>query len=190
MTEFEFVFILYALLLGLSLIEILSGLGKAIELKFASDAGENRFTIGWLSPLLAAFVMLDLLSFWMFAWTVQGLIKVSPLSLLIVMGFASAYYLAARLVFPTEPDWFADLDTHYMRVKGVTMCILIALVGVQWAYLLTIEAIRAALLTPMSVGFTLLLVALMTAIIFTSKRWVNMVLLVLLIGRYLLVYSL
>ena len=63
MTDFEFAFILYALLLGLSLIELLAGLGRALELKFASDAGGTNFTIGWLTPALAIFVMLDLLSF-------------------------------------------------------------------------------------------------------------------------------
>ena len=63
MTDFEFAFILYALLLDLSMIELLAGLGRALELKFASDAGGANFTIGWLTPALAIFVMLDLLSF-------------------------------------------------------------------------------------------------------------------------------
>ena len=190
MTEFEFVFLLYALLLGLSLIELLSGMGRALELKFASDAGGKSFKIGWLTPALAVFVMLDLLSFWIFAWRVRELMTVSALSLLAVMMFASSYYLAARLVFPTEPARFVDLDTHFQRVKGVIMMILIALVGVQWLYLLTIDAIRDGLLTPLSVGMTLVLVALMTAVVFArSARW-NLVLLLLLIARYLYVYAL
>ena len=71
MTDYEFIFALYALLLGLSLVEILSGLGRTLELRFASDAGGERFSIGWLTPLLAVFVILDLLSFWMFSWTVR-----------------------------------------------------------------------------------------------------------------------
>ena len=90
MTEFEFVFILYALLLGLSLIELLGGMGKALELKFASDAGEQKFSIGWLTPALAVFVMLDLLSFWVFAWTVRDFLFVGPMTLLAVMAFASS----------------------------------------------------------------------------------------------------
>ena len=188
MTEFEFVFILYALLLGLSLIELLAGMGRALELKFASDAGGRKFSIGWLTPALAVFVMLDLLSFWVFAWIVRGFLSVTPLTLLAVMAFAAAYYLAARLVFPTEPDRFADLDTHFMRVKRVILGILIALVAVQWAYLLTIVEIRAALLTPLSVSMTLVLVGLMTATMFVRSKTANLVLLGLLIARYIVVY--
>ena len=190
MTEFEFVFLLYALLLGLSLIELLAGMGRALELKFASDAGGQSFKIGLLTPALAVFVMLDLLSFWIFAWRVRDLMTVSALSLLGVMMFASSYYLAARLVFPGEPARFVDLDTHYQRVKGVVMIILIALVGVQWLYLLSIEAVRASLFSPLALGMTLVLVALMTAVVFVrSPRW-NLALLLLLIGRYLVVYAL
>ncbi len=43
--------------LGLSLVELLGGLGKALELKLASDAGGQKFEMGWLTPLLAVFVM-------------------------------------------------------------------------------------------------------------------------------------
>lgn len=190
MTDFEFAFILYALLLGLSLIELLAGLGRALELKFASDAGERAFTIGWLTPALAIFVMLDLLSFWIFAWRLQYRITVDALSLLAVMAFASSYYLAARLVFPSEPDRFTDLDTHYSRVKRVVMLILIALVVVQWAYLLSLPDLRSALLSPYSIGMTALLVALMAAVAFVKSTKANLVLLVFLIVRYLIIYAL
>lgn len=190
MTEFEFVFILYALLLGLSLIELVSGMGRALEWKFARESAGRNFKIGWLTPALAFFVMLDLLSFWVFAWVVRDMLTVTPLSLLAVMLFASSYYLAARLVFPTEPDNFVDLDTHYLRVKGLVMAILIALVGVQWAYLLFVLPSAEGLLTPLSIGITILLVGLMTAVIIVrSPRW-NLVLLVLLILRYLVIYAL
>ena len=189
MTDFEFAFILYALLLGLSLIELLAGLGRALELKFASDAGGTIFTIGWLTPALAIFVMLDLLSFWIFAWRLQDRITVDALSLLAVMAFASSYYLAARLVFPSEPDRFTDLDTHYARVKRVVMLILIALVFAQWAYLLSLPDLRDSLLSPASIGLTALLVALMAAVAFVSSVKANLVLLALLIARYLVIYA-
>ena len=105
MSDFEFIFVLYALILGLSLVELLGGFGRALELEFARDAEgqENAFKIGWLTPLMALFVMIDLMSFWMFAWTIRPLITVSAPMLLGVVAFSSAYYLAARLVFPTDP---------------------------------------------------------------------------------------
>ncbi|MDG5749359.1 hypothetical protein P8Q88_14365 [Qipengyuania sp. XHP0207] len=189
MTDFEFAFILYALLLGLSLIELLAGLGRALELKFASNAGGATFTIGWLTPALAIFVMLDLLSFWIFAWRLQDQIAVDALSLLAVMVFASSYYLAARLVFPSEPDRFADLDTHYFRVKKVVMAILIALVFVQWGYLLTVPGLRDSLFSPLSLVATGVLVGLMAAVAFIRSATLNLILLGLLIVRYLVIYA-
>ena len=77
MSDFEFVFALYSLLLGLSMVELLGGLGRAIEVRFAAEAaadaeaGKGKFAIGWLTPLLAVFVMLDLLSFWRAAWVAK-----------------------------------------------------------------------------------------------------------------------
>jgi len=188
MTEFEFIFALYALALGLSLVEILSGLGRTLELRFASDAGGEKFSIGWLTPLLAIFVILDLLSFWMFSWSVQNLVSVNSATLLAVVAFASAYYLAARLVFPTDPDRFNNLDTHYFRVCRTIMAMLIGLVVVQWAYLLSLPEVRDQLLTVQSVGLTVLFVAMMAGLIAIRNRRVHAILLVALSVRYLVLY--
>ncbi|RJY08485.1 hypothetical protein [Aurantiacibacter aquimixticola] len=190
MTDFEFIFVLYALILGLSLVALLSGLGRTLEYEFASDADgrEGSFRVGWLTPLMAIFVMLDLMSFWSFAWVVRDLLTVNPATLLGVMTFASAYYVAARLVFPEAPENFRDLDTHYYRTSRTIFGILIALVFVQWAYLLTIEQIRGGLLTPTSVGLTLLFVGMMLAAMVIRNRHVQSALLVALSVRYLVLY--
>ncbi len=137
---------------------------------------------------MAIFVMLDLMSFWMFAWTIRSLVSVTPAMLLGVMGFASAYYLAARLVFPSDPDQFDKLDTHYFRVSRTIFGILIALVLVQWAYLLSIPQVREAVLSPTSIGLTVLFVALMGAAVVFRNRRVQAVLLVALSVRYLALY--
>ena len=188
MTEFEFIFALYALTLGLSLVEILAGLGRTLELRFASDASGEKFSIGWLTPLLALFVILDLLSFWMFSWNVRGLVAVNPKTLLAVVAFASAYYLAARLVFPTDPERFRDLDTHYFRVCRTVMAMLIALVAVQWLYLLSVAEIRDQLLTVRSIGLTVVFVAMMGVLAVVRSERVHAVLLVALSVRYLVLY--
>lgn len=188
MSDFEFVFVLYSLVLGLSLVELLSGFGKALERKLASEDGGAGFRMGWLTPLLGLFVILDLLSFWSFAWTLQNQVTVSTRMLLAVIAFASAYFMAARLVFPGEPGAFADLDRHYFRVHRIVFAILIALVFVQWAYLWTIQQIRAALVSPLSVGLTVtLIVLMMLAAWLRSRKW-SAVVLVALIIRYTVVY--
>ena len=118
MTDFEFVFVLYALILGLSMVELLAGFGRTMEYKFARDAEKKEFQIGWLTPLLAVFVMLDLMSFWTFAWVTRDLIDVNSRTIMGVTTFAASYYLAARLVFPTDPEAFTDLDVHFYRVPA------------------------------------------------------------------------
>lgn len=188
MTQFEFVFFLYALILGLSMVELLTGLGRAVEYKFAREAVHKDFTIGWLTPLLAGFVMLDLLSFWMFAWAIREKIEVSPTTVTVVIAFASSYYLAARLVFPTDPDSFTDLDEHFYRVRRVVLGILIALVIVQWGYLISQAGFANVLQNEVSVGLTLVLLILMAAGMVPRKDAWNIAILAALNARYLVLY--
>jgi uncharacterized membrane protein len=131
MDDFEFLFALYGLMLGLSIAEVLSGLARSLEDRLHS---RPTLRIGWLSPLLAVFVLLDLLSFWGAAWTVQPLVRVSGESLMLVTLFAGAYYLAARLVFPRELDRVDDLDDHFFRIRRIVLGILLALLVVQMLY--------------------------------------------------------
>ena len=188
MTTFEFIFALYSLLLGLALAEILTGLGRAIEHRYASDAADTAFELGWLTPLLAVFVILDLLSFWAFAWVAREHLQVSTQTLLAVVAFASCYYLAARLVFPSDPKIFRTLDTHYFRVRRIILLILVALVFAQWGFNLSVPAINERVFTPFAVGMTAVLVAGMAATAFIRNRTLSIALLLLLCARYLYLY--
>ena len=124
MTNFEFVFSLFGLLLGLALAEVLGGFGTAIQ-------SRRKIRIGWLTPLLGALVALDLTSFWMVAWDVRDLVPAHYVSLLgglIVMGL---YYLVARITFPHDLDEWPDYDAYYFEHRkwvlgGIMLCNLIA----------------------------------------------------------------
>ncbi len=188
MSEFEFVFALYSLVLGLSLVELLTGLGRTLEFKLARDAQDKAFRIGWLTPLLAVFVILDLLSFWMFAWPVRSLIPVSTPMVLGVVVFSGAYFLASRLVFPSNPEDFVDLDTHYLRVHRVVFAMLIVMVLVQWLFIMAIPVLAEQVLLPVPLAITAVLLALMLAAAITRSRKASLVLLALLIARYLVIY--
>jgi hypothetical protein len=188
MNAFEFVFALYSLILGLSLVELLTGLGRTLEFKLARDAEQRAFRIGWLTPLLAVFVILDLLSFWMFAWLVRDVVAADRFTILGVVVFASAYFLASRLVFPSEPEHFTDLDTHYLRVHRVVFAMLIVMVVVQWLFVATVPALAGQMTSPLSIGLTALLLALMLGAAITRNRKAGVVLLTLLIARYLAIY--
>lgn len=190
MNDFDFVFALYSLLLGLSMVELLSGLGRALERRFAAEDGRTPFTIGWLTPLLAVFVMLDLLSFWSAAWTVRADIAVSGTTLMAVAAFASLYFLAARLVFPSHPEGFADLDVHYFRVRRVVLGLLLVLLAAQLGYYMSQPDIAPNLLRPLALGLTLILVALMGAAMWVKDRRWSTAILAALVARYVVVYLL
>lgn len=190
MSDFEFVFALYSLLLGLSMVELLGGLGRAIEARFAAEAERERFVIGWLTPLLAVFVMLDLLSFWSAAWVARDDIAVSNTALMAVAAFASLYFLAARLVFPSHPEGFVDLDVHYFRVRRIILGLLLVLLAAQLTYYLAQPDLAANLARPLAWIMTLVLVALMVAAMWVkSARWSGL-LLAALVVRYVVIYLL
>ena len=187
MSDFEFVFALFGLLLGLTLTEVLAGFARAIE---ALIRPNNPLRIGWLTPLLGLFVILDLLSFWRAAWTGRDLVSVTPLWLLALTGFASAYYLAAHLVFPREADDQVDFDAHFFRVRRIVIGVMLALLAVQLGWYASIPDLAARLVRPFPLILTGILIALMiAAMTVRGERWSRVVMLAL-VGRYLVMYLL
>ncbi len=187
MSDFEFIFALFGLLLGLSLAEVLGGLARAIENRLRSSSTAR---IGVLTPLLGAFVILDLLSFWQAAWVVRDAVGVSGKALMAVTAFASAYYFAAHLVFPRDTDAKVDFDAHFFRVRRIVIGILFALLLCQLAWYAAVPSLAAQLFRPLPVVLTLVLVGLMlAAMVVRSPRWSGGVMIAL-VCRYILVYLL
>ncbi|MFN4296200.1 MAG: hypothetical protein ACK4FB_05120 [Brevundimonas sp.] len=187
MTDFEFTFALFGLLLGLSLAEVLSGLARSIEARLRLGSG---LRIGWLTPLLGAFVFLDLLSFWQAAWVARDVITVSGATLLMVSVFAGAYYLAASLVFPRGIAADTDLDDHFFRIRRVVIGVMLALLVVQLAFYAGTPALSARLMNPLALGMTAILVTLMiTAMVVRGQIWTRVAMLAL-VGRYIVAYLL
>ena len=114
MTPFEFVFPLFGLLIGLSYAEILNGLARALKAK-----GDVR--IGWLTPLLALMLLINLTMFWYASWYFRDAGLPSRGTLLQMLGMTGAYYLAAAMLFPLDPSARDDLDDHFMDNKLVAM---------------------------------------------------------------------
>lgn len=114
MSDFELLFSLFSLLLGLAMAQVLGDGGRVINLR-------HKLRIGWLTPLLAMLVMLDLSSFWTVAFSVRDLVAANYLVLLVLLVFASAYYLVAALVFPNELDEHTDLDAHYWNNRWIVI---------------------------------------------------------------------
>lgn len=185
MSDFEFVFALFGLLLGLSLAEVLGGLARAIDVRIRPGAVVR---VGWLTPLLAGFVLLDLLSFWTSAWIVRTQIVVSAHALMAVMAFAGAYYLAAALVFPRQVDEQPDFDAHFFRVRRIVIGVLLALLLCQVAWYTTLPALAARFFQPFNLAMTALLAALMiAAMLVRGERWARLMMIAL-VTRYVVLY--
>lgn len=110
MSPFEFVFSLFALLLGLSLAEVLGGLARTLK-------QWRTVRLGWLTPLLGLLVMLDLTSSWALAYSLRDSIPANFLTLVIGLFVTGLYYLAATLVFPDDASKWPDLDTYFFEHK-------------------------------------------------------------------------
>lgn len=187
MSEFEFIFALFGLLLGLSIIEVLGGFARAIEARLREGA---TVRIGWLTPLLGGFVLLDLLSFWAAAWVSRDVVSVSGLSLMAVTAFASAYYFAARLVFPPQLDETPDLDAHFFRVRRIVLGVMLVLLVCQIGFYASMPALAALLTHPIAVGLTAILAALMVAAMLVRGQTATRIVMAALVARYLVVYLL
>ncbi|QTN18498.1 hypothetical protein HZ989_09450 [Brevundimonas sp. AJA228-03] len=164
MSAFEFFFSFYGLLLGLSVAAIATGLALAIQ---------NRRTmrIGYLTPLLATFVALDIASFWDFAWTV---LRDAPFSYgLLVMGLivALVYFVAASLVFPYAATEGQSLDDHFWANKRTVL--LLTTVANTLALCLALPFVLAApdgAVLAFGYGFNLLLYVLLILPAALAKR--------------------
>ncbi len=128
MDAFEFVFTLFGLVLGLALTEVLGGFSRAIKAaRPAAGSGKTPVRIGWLTPLLGLFVMIDIVSFWTNTWAARDLIPPEGGALVLGLLVFGVYYLAASLVFPEDPADWPDFDIYYLAhkrqvVAGMVFC--------------------------------------------------------------------
>lgn len=118
MSAFEFFFSFYGLLLGLSVAVIATGLATAIQHR-------KKIRIGWLTPLLALFVGLDVASFWDSAWLNFRHLPFSYGMLVAGLAIALVYFIAASLVFPHDLDDGQSLDDHFAANKKVVLLLTI-----------------------------------------------------------------
>jgi hypothetical protein len=163
MSAFEFVFSLFGLLLGFSLVEVLSGLVRTVKLRHA-------VRVGWLTPLLGLFVLVDLTSFWNVAWRSREAIPANFATLLLGLAVTGLYYFAASMVFPDKPEEWPDFDEWAARHKrqvmgGILVCNLIATAAVLLP--------RPETWTPLVFATNFVLLAMMATAALARPRWLT-----------------
>jgi hypothetical protein len=107
LSPFEFFFSLFGLVLGLAIAVVIGGLSDVLRER-------ERIKIGWLTPMLAIFLLFDLSTMWVNAWVGFKEIPVAHGPFAAGLVVAGVYFFAASMVFPkTAPDW-PSLDDYYM----------------------------------------------------------------------------
>ena len=148
MSAFEFFFSFYGLLLGLSVAELVGGFARLLHER-------HRVRFGWLTPLLALFVAMDLATFWVQAWRFFRGAPFNPALLLIGLAIAATFYVAASITFPRVTAEGAEarinLDDHFWAHRRIVFGCVLAANAMVWlllALLSLADPVWAALWTP------------------------------------------
>lgn len=118
MSAFEFFFSFYGLLLGLSVAVLATGTARAFKHR-------RTVRVGWLTPLLALFVAMDIATFWDSAWNSFRELPYTYGLIIAGLGIAAVYFIAASLVFPEAEDEVASLDDHFWANKRAVILLTI-----------------------------------------------------------------
>jgi hypothetical protein len=180
MNEFEFVFPLFALLVGLSMAEMLSGLANSLKSK-------REVQIGWLTPLLGMLILINLAMFWQGSWQIRDAITADSATLLLVVVVGGTYYLAASMVFPLSGANVHDLDHHFMEHRRVP---LLAIAGCNLVYFIRVGMITNQSIGPLWwVGNILFLALLLLAALTPDRRVILATLAVLVFSHLILLFA-
>jgi hypothetical protein len=176
MTEFEFLFSVFGLLIGLTFIEI------AIKFADAIDAHSRR-PIGLLTPLLALFVMVDVAGYWLFAWSVRDLLHVRWRTVFVALTVALIYYLSASMIFPRSEGEWKTLDEHYWARKRLVIggVLLVESATMAWQLTRAVPALDDYWYWIYQLPYFIP----MAALLFTRSRRVDVALFMILIGMVL-----
>jgi hypothetical protein len=126
MSDFDLLFALLSLLLGLSIAELLTGFARVLRLQARqraaakgalrvdeADDAPPPVRVGWLVPLLGAYVLLDQLSFFTAAFAFREALTANLFTLVAITVVVGGYFLVATLVFPDDPGDWPDFDRYY-----------------------------------------------------------------------------
>ncbi|MEL7728479.1 hypothetical protein AAG612_02965 [Citromicrobium bathyomarinum] len=114
MSGFDFVTLIFAIPMGLAIVEIAQGL--SLSLRRRKDV-----RLGWLTPMLAIFLILNTAALLEIYWEWRGEIAVSSPILVSVLLLSILYYVAASFVFPHQIEDGGDLDDWFMENRRYSL---------------------------------------------------------------------
>ena len=200
MDEFNYVFELFALLLGLAVAEMLQGFGQVLKLRARRKANlahpvrhddeAIKVRIGWMVPLLGLLVLVDLATFWAGLWMVRAGIEMTMLTVFCVLVLIGGYYLVATQVFPDHPERWPDFDQYYaLQKRFVVLGVVIVNVAAQGLLMatgampeMTEAQVAAAPLVAVASLLVFLTLPAMVWLAFSKRRWLDAALIAFIVG--------
>ena len=185
MTEFEFFFAFYGLILGLAVAELLNGLAGVVRARRLRHVGVQ-------TALLATFTLLAVVATWLDAWRSLRDVRLAMGDLALPFGIGALYYLAAVSVFPKDVEAWASLDDYFAERKRYVVLMLLAaeiLLTATFA-----DSIRETFVTDparfwsWTAPYNVAIHGALLALVFSRRRMLNLALLGALILLFLIPY--
>ncbi len=107
MNSFQLYFSFFTLIIGLAVAAVARGFGTLWQ-------SRQSIRVGYLTPLLAAFLLLDISRFWLALWTRQEIDSLGPVALASVLCVTLPYVFVTTIMFPAGSGEWESLDDYYL----------------------------------------------------------------------------
>lgn len=185
MSAKELLLNLFTLLLGFVLVEALGGLMRTLRARLPARPGAKpHVKIGWLTPMLGVFAMLNVLMCWMTLWEFLAYIPVGYDTITFGVLLISLYYYAASMIYPDKPRDWPDVDEWFwLHRRQVIGCLLAASLPFMLPdFFIGQMSVSETFVSSLVVG---LQVGSMLVAILARRRWIVATALTMLIGVHL-----
>jgi hypothetical protein len=187
----DLLFQLFALLLGLSIAELLWGLGRSCRISLGATRTRAHVRIGWLVPLLGLLLLCDQTHFWVSAYGIRTQLSFNYWTLLVILAIVGGYYILSTFVFPDDPADWPDFDEYYLAtnriiIGGMFAVNFVMLVHLGWQIHMGLDASKLPFAQHwMSLATVFLYFPGLIALWIVKSRRANLVLLLFMIGLLL-----
>jgi hypothetical protein len=172
-TEFEFFFAFYGLILGLAVAELLNGVAGVVRARRVRK-------VGLRTVLMAVFTLMALMATWLDAWRSLREVRLAFSDLALPFGIGGLYYLAAVVIFPKDVEAWETLDAYYDERKRYVAALLLGAETLLTATFIDI-AVEGYRTNPANfwswfVPYNLAIHGGLLALVFTRRRWLDVAL--------------
>ena len=185
MDRFSFFFAFYGLILGLAVTELLGGFAAMVRAKALRRLEPQ-------TALIALLTFVVICATWIDAWDSLQAITLDFAGLWAPIILATLYYLAAAVIFPSDPEDFGRLGAYFADRKRFVIAMLLAaelLVTFTFRDIFAqVAAERPAHFWLWLVPYNLAIVGAYTALLFVTSPRANTVLLALLLLLFAIPY--